>query len=429
MGHHLRGSVLLLAFVAAAWSTNVLGAESTDAPYVKRTPEQIDQTVGPVALYPDALLAQVFPAATYPMDVVRAERWVEANPDAAKDDAKIAEQKWDASVQALVRFPSVLKKMNDNLDWTVELGYVFVNQQKDVMDSVQQLRSKAQANGVLKDTKEQKVVVEQEVIKIEPAQPTVVYVPQYNPEVVYVEKGISSGEAAAIGVLSFTAGVALGVWADKHWDWYHHGIYVGPWVGPVYGPYPRPYPYWHHPYYRPPYPPPPPHPPGPPGPPHPPGPPGPPHPPGPLGPPHPPAPPGPPHPTPPVPPKPPAPMPGPGPRPAPLPNHDPNILRPQTPPTAPHPGAFGEYKRGAEETNYSNRGQGSVRPPAPAPHPTAPAPVRPQMPVARPPAAPVRAPAPVHAPAPAPHPGAFGGYGHGAGAASVRGGASMGGRR
>jgi uncharacterized membrane protein YgcG len=149
--------------------------------------EELDQVLAPIALYPDALLTQVLMASTYPLDIVQAARWAKQNKDMKADalTKALEAQLWDPSVKSLVNFPQVLTMMNDKLDWTQKLGDAFLAQQKDVMDTVQKLRAKAQAAGNLKTTKEQKVVVEKEVIIIESASPTVVYVPTYNPTVVY----------------------------------------------------------------------------------------------------------------------------------------------------------------------------------------------------------------------------------------------------
>jgi Protein of unknown function (DUF3300) len=160
--------------------------------------EEIDQMVAPIALYPDQLLAQVLMASTYPLEVVKAERWLEdpANAKLSGDPlaAALEQQSWDPSVKSLVPFPAVLKMMNDKLDWTQRLGDAFLAQQADVMSSVQRLRRQAQDAGTLKSTEQQKVVVEQpkdpaapqtQTIVIQPADPQVVYVPTYNPTTAY----------------------------------------------------------------------------------------------------------------------------------------------------------------------------------------------------------------------------------------------------
>jgi len=153
--------------------------------------EQIEQLVAPIALYPDALVAQIVMASTYPLEVVQAARWTKENPKVtgkALEDA-MQKQPWDPSVKSLTATPQVLAMMNDKLDWMQKLGDAFLAQQKEVLDGVQRLRSKALAAGNLKSGKEQKVTTEQEgnttIVKIEPANPEVVYVPVYNPTVIY----------------------------------------------------------------------------------------------------------------------------------------------------------------------------------------------------------------------------------------------------
>jgi hypothetical protein len=151
------------------------------------TVEQIEALVAPIALFPDTLVAQVLAASTYPLEVVEADRWVSAHPDLKGDDlaAALEDEDWDPSVQSLVSFPSVLDQMSENLDWTKDLGDAFLGQQDDVLDAVQRLRLMAQRAGTLTTTEQQKVVVEEETVTIEPAQPETVYVPAYNPSTAY----------------------------------------------------------------------------------------------------------------------------------------------------------------------------------------------------------------------------------------------------
>jgi hypothetical protein len=159
--------------------------------------EQMDQMTAPIALYPDDLLAQLLIAATYPLEIVQAERWA-SNPENAKlkgDQlaAALEPQPWDPSVKSLVPYPQVLKMMSDQLDWTQRLGDAFLAQQADVMASVQRLRQRAEGAGTLKTTEQQTVVVQpaasgsttEQTIIIQPTNPEVVYVPTYNPTVVY----------------------------------------------------------------------------------------------------------------------------------------------------------------------------------------------------------------------------------------------------
>jgi hypothetical protein len=190
---------------------------ATEAPAKVLSAEELDTLLAPIALYPDPLLAQILPAATSPSDVVLAARYVAAKKDANQID----KQPWEESVKALARYPDVLKMMDEKLDWTTALGEAFVAQPKDVFNSVQRLRAKAQAAGNLKDSPQQVIVVEKEVIKIVPAQPDVVYVPVYSPSVVYVAQPPS----VAATVITFGAALALGIWIHNELDWHHHHVY------------------------------------------------------------------------------------------------------------------------------------------------------------------------------------------------------------
>jgi hypothetical protein len=149
--------------------------------------QEIDALVAPIALYPDGLLSQVLMASTYPLEIVSAARWAKAHPDAKGDAAlKLVENEpWDVSVKSLAAFPNVLEMMNEKLDWTQKLGDAFLSQQKDVLDSVQRMRKLAKDNGNLESNPQQVVKTEAQTIIIEPAQPQTIYVPAYNPTVVY----------------------------------------------------------------------------------------------------------------------------------------------------------------------------------------------------------------------------------------------------
>jgi hypothetical protein len=183
--------------------------------------EELNQVVAPIALYPDPLVAQILMAATYPLEVVQADRFAKQNKN-LKGDAltkALETQSWDPSVKSLVNFPQVLTMMSEKLDWTQKLGDAFLAQQKEVMSTIQSLRAKAQAAGNLKTTNEQKVIVEQTIIKIEPANPQVVYVPAYNPTVVYGAWPYPAyppyyyyppGYVATATAFSFMAGMAVG---------------------------------------------------------------------------------------------------------------------------------------------------------------------------------------------------------------------------
>ena len=207
-----------------------------------RTPpfkkEELEQILAPIALYPDALLAQIFMASTYPLEIVEAARWSKEHPD-VKGDAvagAVQSQTWDPSVKSLVAFPEVLKNMNEKIDWTQKLGDAFLAQQKEVMQTVQVLRDKAKQTGNLKSSKEMTVKEEPapagspapQTIIIESKDPEVVYVPTYNPTVVYGAWAYPAYPPYAYyppayygaGMFwSFTAGVVVGgaIWGNCNW--------------------------------------------------------------------------------------------------------------------------------------------------------------------------------------------------------------------
>ncbi|HEY6309031.1 MAG TPA: DUF3300 domain-containing protein, partial [Candidatus Angelobacter sp.] len=216
--------------------------ESGPAP---QSPEQIQALVAPIALYPDALVAQVLSAATFPDQIALAQNWLAEHKSLTGDKlmGEVDKQTWDPSVKALTAFPTVLDNMAKNLAWTSELGEVYHYQGKDVMDAVQTLRAKAKAAGNLK-TSSQITVAQQSpsTIVIEPANPQVIYVPQYNPAVIYgypyVVPGYTAGEVAAVGVISFGTGIAIGAlmaggcchtwgWSTWNVNWHGGGVYYG----------------------------------------------------------------------------------------------------------------------------------------------------------------------------------------------------------
>lgn len=197
----------------------------TPAGQMTLTPDQIDQLVAPIALYPDPLLSLIFTGATYPDDIASAEQWLQDNPNPTEAD--IDAQNWDGSVKALVHYPTVLKAMNDQMDWTQALGAAFLNQQQDVLASVQRLRAQAQAAGNLQSTAQEQIVDDNGAIRIEPVDPNVLYVPQYDPNLVY------TGPCP----IYYGDGYPIGLWCDDDFDWGQDVIVVGG------GWYSR----WHHP--------------------------------------------------------------------------------------------------------------------------------------------------------------------------------------
>ncbi|MFZ0479965.1 MAG: DUF3300 domain-containing protein [Terriglobales bacterium] len=209
-------------------------------PYTQQTPDQLQQLVAPIALYPDSLVAQILTASTFPEQVVEADRWVQAHPD-LKGEAlgqAVDPQPWDPSVKALAAFPSVLGNMDKNLSWTSSLGDAYYNQQQDVMDAVQFMRRKAEEAGNLKTTPQLKVSDQDSTIDIEPADPDVVYVPAYDPWLIYGYPVVAwPGWYPYPGIwfggpyLSFGVGFGIGWfggfgWGWGHWgfDWHNHAV-------------------------------------------------------------------------------------------------------------------------------------------------------------------------------------------------------------
>ena len=169
-------------------------ATKPEAPPIFKA-EQLDQLLAPIALYPDALLAQILMAATYPLEIVKADRWLQDPSHANLRGDQLAEaieaETWDPSVKSLVPFPQILRIMSQELDWTEQLGNAVVVQQPDVMDAVQRLRHEAAAAGTLWSNAQQRVTTERQGIVIEPANPEFVYPPTYNPAGVYGPWAIS----------------------------------------------------------------------------------------------------------------------------------------------------------------------------------------------------------------------------------------------
>ena len=199
----------------------------------KIPPEQLDSLVAPIALYPDPLLAQTLAAATYPLEIIQLQQWLEKNKnlkDKALADA-VAKQPWDPSVQALAALPDVVKRLANDIQWTADLGNAFLAQQGDVMDAVQRMRKKAQDKGNLKSNEQQKVetqVIESKsVIVVQQANPQVVYVPTYDPVVVYGAPVYPypyiyyppPGYYAAGMAISFGVGVMMGAFWSGGWGW------------------------------------------------------------------------------------------------------------------------------------------------------------------------------------------------------------------
>ncbi len=189
------------------------------------SPDQLDNLLAPIALYPDPLLSQVLLAATFVDQIDEAARWVRASGSYGIDD-----QPWDVSVLAVAHYPSVLYMMDGKLDWTTTVGQAYVNQSSDVMMSVQRLREMARSQGNLFTTPQQEVIYEGGYIQIVPASPQYIYVPVYEPSVIYFRRAYFGG-AWAVGVFSFTAGFLIGSWLNHDFDWRSHRIFYTGWSG------------------------------------------------------------------------------------------------------------------------------------------------------------------------------------------------------
>ncbi len=238
-GRQFLSAILSSALLFVGWPQNLQAFQDSPgpskpapAPHVQQTPQQLQQLVAPIALYPDSLVSQILAASTFPEQVVEADRWLQANPD-LKGDAlgqAVDQQPWDPSVKALTAFPSVLGNMDKNLSWTSSLGDAYYNQQQDVMDAVQVMRRRAQDSGNLKTTQQQTVTTQDSTVIIEPADPEVVYVPAYDPWVVYGDPIVAwPGWYAYPGIwfggpyLSFGFGFGIGWFGGYGWGWGHWG--------------------------------------------------------------------------------------------------------------------------------------------------------------------------------------------------------------
>jgi hypothetical protein len=253
-------SVVLSFILVTCSSQNLYGYQTAASPSpadsgnptdpAPQNAAELQALVAPIALYPDALVAQILTASTFPDQVAIASYWIQQNKSLTGNALMQAvdKQTWDASVKALTEFPSVLDNLAKNLTWTSSLGEAYHNQQSEVMTAIQTLRAQAKSSGNLKSTPQVTVVQQSpQVIVIQPANPQVVYVPEYNPSVIYgtpyVTPGYSAGDVAAAGIIGFGAGIAVGAlmsggccgWGYSSWNcgWhgtavvYHGGAYYG----------------------------------------------------------------------------------------------------------------------------------------------------------------------------------------------------------
>lgn len=238
--------LVMLALPLPAMAQNDETVEETQQTFNR---EQLAQLLAPIALYPDELIAQVLLASTYPLEIVMADRWVRQNKNLQGNElaAALERETWDPSVKALVNFPTVLSMLSQKLDLTTKLGDAFLEQKEDVMDTIQELRKRAADAGNLGSTREQKVVVEDDNILIEPTDASVIYVPIYDPYFVYgpwwypayPPYYFYSPPYPGV-VFSFGIGVTLGLpwgYAWGGWDWYGGDILINTSRNRVYNPY------------------------------------------------------------------------------------------------------------------------------------------------------------------------------------------------
>jgi len=209
--------------------------------------QELDQMLAPIALYPDSLLSQILVAATYPLEVVQAAHWSSANSSLVGNDAVAAVdgQKWDPSVKSLVAFPQVLQTMENKIDWTERLGDAFLAQQSQVMDTVQKLRQKAQVAGNLNSNSQINVTQTDGSLVVATANPEVIYVPYYDPTVIYgywwwpaYPPVYWSPWSGYVWDNGFAWGIGIGIGAAffiGSWDWHNHLIYIHDPHHPEYG--------------------------------------------------------------------------------------------------------------------------------------------------------------------------------------------------
>ena len=204
-----------------------VGAAPRD--YAQRTSAELDQLLGPIALYPDALIAMILPAATAPADIVLAARYLK---DSNNGLAQVENRAWDESVKSLTHYPEVLQWMDENLAWTKQVGEAFEEEPAAVMDSIQRLRVEARDAGTLFTTPQQLVLADPDGIRIVPAQPDFIYVPRYQPDIVYLPQPayyppLMNYYPYSNSMLTFGAGLPVGSWLAFEFDWRQRTIWVG----------------------------------------------------------------------------------------------------------------------------------------------------------------------------------------------------------
>lgn len=219
------GAVLCALAYSSAWADEYLTdyyQPEAYLGYAEFTAEELDDLLAPIALYPDPLIAQILPAASFIDQIDEAARYVREYGKNAPIDA----QPWDVSVKAVAHYPRILFLMDRKHEWTISLGQAFVNQEQDVMDSIQRLRDAARSAGSLTSTPQQHVIIEGPIIRILPARPEVIYIPDYDPAAVY-----SDVLYPAYGFIDFGIGFSIGAWLNRDCDWHRNRIYYHGWRG------------------------------------------------------------------------------------------------------------------------------------------------------------------------------------------------------
>jgi len=212
---------LLIFLVCLSALLSIQTGDSNASPAYLYTDQELDNLLAPIALYPDPLLAQMLPASTYPAEIADAQAWLNSGGTISSIDG----QNWDESVKAIAHYPDILNMMAGDMDWTADLGDAFLNQSEDVTMSIQRLRWQAREAGNLESTSQQTVVIVGDYIEIIPAQPQYIYVPQYDPSVIYTERW-DSGE---LPFITFGLGLVIGSWLTMDFDWGHHNVIYHGW--------------------------------------------------------------------------------------------------------------------------------------------------------------------------------------------------------
>jgi hypothetical protein len=246
----LLSSCLLLAGARGGRAYQVAPSNSQRPPQAAQlSTAQLQQLVAPIALYPDQLTAQILAAATYPDQIAEAQIWIQQNKALQGEQLaqEVNKQAWDPSVKALTQFPAVLANMNQNLAWTSELGDAYVNQRQQLTQAIQTMRARAMKAGNLKSTPQQKVETQGDTIVVEPAEPDVVYVPQYDPWLAYGAPLAAfpgwypyPGLYLAGPGIGFGLGFGIGVFSPFGWGWNNWGYAWGGGGRVVYNHHPYP---------------------------------------------------------------------------------------------------------------------------------------------------------------------------------------------